>query len=345
MTVTGMKSHSKLLGGMPWVESPFFEEELAGRCKSPEDERLAREFRQSGYVVLTSVLDAALVEQGADCVDRLYQDEDVRKRGRVQDAWEREPVVKALATDPGVLRVMEFLYGRTPIPFQTLNFLHGSQQRAHADSLHFNSVPARYMCGAWIALEDIGPEQGPLFYFPGSHRLPELDAYRLGQTVDDFDYSTYEDYQEALMASLDLKPVEFHARAGDVLLWSANIVHGGTAISGPGATRRSQVTHYFFDNCLYYTPMFSDIPGGELFLRSALVDISSGRRVRHSFNGRPVSTIRLANGRSRVTIDPTWRERAISGVREVVTGVPETRHRLRTVVGRFVRRVRGRAAA
>jgi hypothetical protein len=105
------------------------------------------------------------------------------------------------------------------------------------------------------------------------------------------------------------------------------------------------VTHYFFDDCLYYTPMFSDIPGGELFLRSALVDIRSGHRVRHSFNGRPVATARLSTGRSKVVIDPTRRERVFAAAREILTGAPEMRHRLRSVVGRRWRRARGRTAA
>lgn len=28
------------------------------------------------------------------------------------------------------------------------------------------------MCGVWVALEDVGPDQGPLVYYPGSHRWP-----------------------------------------------------------------------------------------------------------------------------------------------------------------------------
>ena len=32
------------------------------------------------------------------------------------------------------------------------------------------------MCGAWVALEDISADSGPLVYFPGSHRMPYLAA-------------------------------------------------------------------------------------------------------------------------------------------------------------------------
>ena len=33
------------------------------------------------------------------------------------------------------------------------------------------------MCGVWVALEDITEDNGPLHYYPGSHRLPDYDAF------------------------------------------------------------------------------------------------------------------------------------------------------------------------
>jgi ectoine hydroxylase-related dioxygenase (phytanoyl-CoA dioxygenase family) len=42
--------------------------------------------------------------------------------------------------------------------------------------MHFHSAPAGFMCGLWIALEDVRPEAGPLIYYPGSHRSPYPDA-------------------------------------------------------------------------------------------------------------------------------------------------------------------------
>ena len=47
------------------------------------------------------------------------------------------------------------LYGREPFPFQTLNFPYGSRQHYHSDAVHFNSLPKGFMCGVWVALEDI----------------------------------------------------------------------------------------------------------------------------------------------------------------------------------------------
>jgi hypothetical protein len=40
----------------------------------------------------------------------------------------------------------------------------------------------------------------------------------------------------------------FQARKGDVFIWNAQLLHGGSAIAQPGRTRRSVVFHYFSES-------------------------------------------------------------------------------------------------
>src|SRR5262245_18851954 len=100
--------------------------------------------------------------------------------GRVQDAWKFSTAVKALARAEVVLAALHELYGREPLPFQTLNFPVGTQQAVHSDTIHFNSKPAGWMCGVWVALEDMDMDNGPLVYYPGSHKLKEYDLDDVG---------------------------------------------------------------------------------------------------------------------------------------------------------------------
>jgi hypothetical protein len=79
-------------------------------------------------------------------------------------------------------------------------------------------------------------------------------------------------------------------------------VHGGSAIARAGATRYSQVTHYYFDDCIYYTPVFSNRTLGKYLLREDIVDIRTGNKVRQTYNGRPFSAIPLAGGRKFVAL-------------------------------------------
>lgn len=48
-----------------------------------------------------------------------------------------------------------------------LNFPRGSQQETRSDTYFFNSIPSGFMCGVWVALENIHPDSGPLLYSPG----------------------------------------------------------------------------------------------------------------------------------------------------------------------------------
>jgi ectoine hydroxylase-related dioxygenase (phytanoyl-CoA dioxygenase family) len=40
------------------------------------------------------------------------------------------------------------------------------------------------MVGVWVALEDIDSSNGPLIYYPGSHRLPIFTNEHLGINPD-----------------------------------------------------------------------------------------------------------------------------------------------------------------
>lgn len=216
------------------------------------------------------------------------------------NAWRSHPEVARLAADPMVLGVLEQLYGRRPIPFQTLDLRTGSQQRLHADTIHFDSLPGGWMCGVWVALEDVGADQGPLELVRASHELAELRPEVVVGDPDAFDYGAYEDRVARVVAASG-DPVErVEARRGDVIVWHADLVHGGAPVLRPGATRWSQVTHVVFEGATYLTPMRSDFARGEYLVRDPLVDISTGRRVVHHHHGEPAVMEHLRNGRTRL---------------------------------------------
>jgi hypothetical protein len=168
------------------------------------------------------------------------------------DAWRISENVKTLATSPRIMALLRELYGRRPRPFQTLNFRLGTQQPVHSDAVHFNSKPAGYMCGVWVALEDIDMDSGPVVYYPGSHRLPEVRMEDVGEHADELRYS---DYVVDLIEREGLEPRHATIRKGEVFLWASNLLHGGSARRDPARTRHSQVTHFFFEGCEYYSPL------------------------------------------------------------------------------------------
>lgn len=198
---------------------------------------------------------------------------------RVQDAWLRSKAVRELALFPKVVETLSAVYGRPAFPFQTLNFKRGSQQSLHSDAIHFHAEPARFMCGVWIALEDIQPDAGPLTYIPGSHKLPVLTMRGAGVNHDQPTHADYErTYVPALASRLQaagLPQSQAVIRKGEALVWAANLAHGGAPIANPDATRRSLVVHFYFEDCVYYTPVFSDVEAGKLDVRLPM-DLRTG---------------------------------------------------------------------
>ena len=156
---------------------------------------------------------------------------------------------------------LAILYGRDPFPFQTLNFPYGSAQHVHTDDVHFSSMPKGFMRGVWVALEDVHQDSGPLVYFPKSHRSKYISAKTQNinsKLIENAKYPQkyFEDYWKKLIKKKNFKKEIFLDKKDQVFIWHANLIHGGSNILNRNLTRWSQVTHYYFKNCAYTTPLF-----------------------------------------------------------------------------------------
>jgi len=210
----------------------------------PEIDRLADDIWQS----LQSYFDWTAWKTGAEA------------GVRVPDAWTVNESVRKIATNPAILDLLSELYGRRAFAFQTLNFAVGTQQHIHSDLVHFCARPPHFMCGVWVALEDIRAEAGPLIYYPGSHKWPVILPGDVGAPLASKE-APYEHYHllekawEAQIEERGAEPVQFLPKKGEALIWDANLWHGGSRQTDRSLTRHSQVTHYFFEDCSYWTPL------------------------------------------------------------------------------------------
>jgi hypothetical protein len=269
------------LGG-PWFLSPGFEREIAERGLDPETEAIVRSFALNGYVIL----DDLGIDDFDSFADQVESDLEPLHEGarynRIMDAWTVSEPIRRLATSPKILGLLETMYGRRPIPFQTLNFLRGSQQHTHSDAYHFHSYPKHFMCGVWVAFEDVDDDNGPLNYYPGSHRLPDYDFLCPSRE------GVLHDYVDELIPRVGLTKELGYLRRGQALIWAANLLHGGEPVRKPDHTRKSQVTHCYFDGCSYLTPFRSDFARGKIFFRQ-ITDVTTGK----------LHTLRIPTGRVR----------------------------------------------
>jgi len=165
--------------------------------------------------------------------------------------------IRAITYDQRLTDLLSFLLDKEVVPFQTINFVHGSNQRAHSDSIHMTTYPLGYLIAVWIALEDTNPDNGPLFYYPGSHRLPYLlnSDFNEGTTLLTLGKKNYGDYEDRIAEVIGEKQLTkeiFLARKGDILIWHANLIHGGMPVNNPTLTRKSMVIHYYAKDVIKY---------------------------------------------------------------------------------------------
>jgi hypothetical protein len=279
---------------MPWTESPFFYNELMESKLSDKDKELVRHFAEKGYVIVDP-------EVGEETIDKLVSTLmpafDKERSTRIQDAWKTNEYVKEIASSDVIMEKLRLLYKREPMPFQTLNFSVGTEQKTHSDMIHFNSIPQRFMCGVWVALEDITNDNGPLHYFPGSQKLPFYDMIDLGVKASEtiemkkmmMAYAeNYEVFIGEMVKALGLQKSVLNIKKGQALIWSANLLHGAEKINTQGASRHSQVTHYYFSDCVYYVPRLSDIAINRMFI-GELYNIKTGERLKSNYLGQQVT--------------------------------------------------------
>lgn len=272
---------------IPPCESPFLERFLAEDGVSEEIRRLSREFAERGYLVVDLGLEA-FEELAGKLIRELAPQYPEGPHRRIEEAWMTSEAARAIATAPAILELLGQLYRREPIPFQTLNFDRGTEQAAHSDTLHFHCVPRRFMCGVWVALEDISPDSGPLVVYPGSHKPRELDMFDLGLSAEPEDYRRYEMLLADLIQESGWQAETLTPKRGQAIIWSANLLHGGLPVADGSTTRHSQVTHYYFEDGFYYFPMSSDPYTRSLCMRE-VIDIRTGKFVKQFYRGETLN--------------------------------------------------------
>jgi ectoine hydroxylase-related dioxygenase (phytanoyl-CoA dioxygenase family) len=172
-------------------------------------------------------------------------------------AVRKSPELRSMATDPLLISILEALLGSKPLLFQSINFLKGSEQEIHSDSIHMTTYPLGKLIAVWIALEDVDDSNGPLVYYPKSHLLPyylNADYNNEGNRwmIGSKDYEAYEAMARRKIAESGLNSHTFHAKKGDILIWHANLFHGGAPHTDATRSRKSMVLHYFGNDAICY---------------------------------------------------------------------------------------------
>ncbi|MBI1267711.1 MAG: phytanoyl-CoA dioxygenase [Cryomorphaceae bacterium] len=233
---------------------------------------LSETWVDSGFAILKGYFDSTFIDAVNMEVEQLMESKEIdfNYSGRkIMFAYRKGQRLGEIAFDKGICDALDYLMGKQMKPFQSINFEMSSEQRAHSDSIHMTTFPAGYMAAAWVALEDIGPDQGPLQYYPSSHKLDYIlnDTFDHGGSsvlLGENAYLHYEEHIQKLIRDKALQPVTLHVKKGDVFLWHGNLLHGAIKMNDRSLTRKSMVVHYFSPEVICYH---------ELTQRPALIEL------------------------------------------------------------------------
>ncbi len=245
-----------------------------------EIQEIKENFLEYGFVKISPALADQLLQGVKRDLAPFFGDKKAQPRvvpyadhNRVQDAWHISKNVYEVAMNHTIIKVLNELIGMEMAPFQTLNFYKGTGQGIHADSIHFNSKPFAAMCGVWVALEDVAVDQGPLEYYPGSHKREEMNLDFFDIKVGEED--SYSRYIQGISKVIEKEGYQKEfgiLKKGEAIIWSANLLHGGSPLLDPTKTRQSQVTHYYARGIKYWRPLQS-VSATRYFKPNWVVDV------------------------------------------------------------------------
>lgn len=259
--------HSKF-GGL-WIDRSDWRQEMTARKLSEEQAALVTQFVENGYIILESAASHALVDafqhkieqafrhgngevlyqkHGEQSVQYLVEPAD-RKGGRVVDSFVPLNEALDLFTVPRLLEFLTVIFGANPLLFQSLSFDQGSQQGLHQDTAYVVVNRPLELAACWIALEDVLPGSGELLYVPGSHRRPDWDFGGnkkhwdpVADGPDTHNAWSLDIVESAKKSERGILP--FYAKKGDILVWHADLAHGGSPVLYDDLTRQSLVGHF-----------------------------------------------------------------------------------------------------
>ena len=249
----------------PWYDRPdalahLSQLRMAGRIDDTERATL-RQFVEEGYAILPVPVDEELLrtvnEELGQAIEAKVEGYAYGSSQRIHNLHHRYPGVRSLWRHPAVMRYLELIFEVPARPCQTLTYIFGSQQGAHQDTIHLTPFPAGYMCGVWIALEDVQPNSGELEIYKGSHRLPRVYMHGSGcAKITDDDWSEFDETVSArwreMLAAGRFEKMTYRPKRGTILIWHENLMHGGSVRIDQSLSRRSIVSHYFADGAIAF---------------------------------------------------------------------------------------------
>lgn len=246
---------------------------------TPLRNSLISQWHDDGYVLFDNTIPEEKIDKIKECAEELrlrpYLGGEGFHTDRISLSHQILEDVLDVPFFPEIYHFIRYAMDDEPILLGSINFHVGTEQPAHQYLPFFYVKPQNSMVGIWLALEDIHPDSGPLFYYPGSHKFdmirgedivarhPEfaeqvelaksgnLEEKEINKLVSEMQKILPVFWNE-LIEEKNLKRKNLEIKKGQILVWHSKLLHGGSRISDPSKTRKSIVFHMIGESANLY---------------------------------------------------------------------------------------------
>jgi len=145
-----------------------------------------------------------------------------------------------------LINIVSSIFSCKPVIVQSMYFEGNPATWAHQDTYYLDSSNPIGILAAWIALEDIDPNAGRFYIYPGSHLLD------IQKNTGDINFSyNHEEYKKHIVEIINKNKLQIRIpqlNAGDILLWSSKTIHGSMSTVDSSKSRNSLTVHYLPTN-------------------------------------------------------------------------------------------------
>lgn len=176
----------------------------------------------------------------------------LRRYPRLMQMHRDDPRSRAFLLDERIRRDLVALLGREPYAVQTMMYFKPPGSRGHAlhQDQRFLRVQPGTCMAAWLALDDCDEENGGLQVVPGTHEIDLICPIKadLGESFG----------PETVPVPPGHEVRDLQMKAGDVVYFNGQLIHGSPPNRTKGRFRRIVVGHYVVGEARkvahYYTP-------------------------------------------------------------------------------------------
>lgn len=243
-------------------------------------EEQMRQFETEGYLIVKGVFRPEEVEEIRWTFDEIAQttvpgyfepdfqtetDDPLKRYPRVLHPHRFNPLAKQYMLHPGVLAILEELYGEEALAAQSMFYYKppGSRGQAlHQDNFYLKVEPGNCIA-AWTAIDRCDEENGCMLLVPKTNRY-DIVCPETSDSAESFTSHYVKPPKEE-------KPIPALMEPGDVLFFNGNLIHGSYRNKSKERFRRAFICHYANASATHighwYNPIYR-ADGTELELES-----------------------------------------------------------------------------